>query len=83
MKPAKVNLLIDWASFIALLGLVTTGWILYVTLPPGSRGREFLGLTRHEWGDVHFAVALTFLGLIGYHLFLHWNWIKAMHHSRG
>lgn len=47
----------------------------------GGRGpvevRELLGLGRHDWGDVHFVLALLFLFLILVHLYLHWTWIKT------
>lgn len=47
----------------------------------GGRGpvevRDWLGLARHQWGDVHFVLAIIFVVLILIHLVLHWNWIKA------
>jgi hypothetical protein len=47
----------------------------------GGRGpqeiREFLSMTRHEWGDIHFIFSIIFIVLILIHLVLHWNWIKA------
>jgi len=36
-----------------------------------------LGLGRHDWGDIHFLLALTFVLLILVHLILHWTWIKT------
>lgn len=35
------------------------------------------GLSRHEWGDVHFWMATTMLGVIAVHLYLHCKWILA------
>jgi hypothetical protein len=45
---------------------------------PGSgQIQQLLGLGRHDWGDVHFVLALLFLLLILVHLVLHWTWIKT------
>ncbi len=47
----------------------------------GGRGpaevKDLLGLGRHDWGDVHFVLALLFVRLILTHLCLHWTWIKT------
>jgi len=47
---------------------------------PPVETRDFaslLGLGRHDWGDIHFVLALVFIGLILLHLILHWTWIKT------
>ena len=33
-------------------------------------------MTRHEWGAIHFYLALVFVVLMVVHIVLHWNWIK-------
>ncbi len=47
----------------------------------GGRGpvevKDLLGLGRHDWGDVHFVLALLFVLLILVHIVLHWTWIKT------
>lgn len=94
MPKIKVwlNMAVNALSFVFLLSLISTGMILQFTLPPGSgskaagmhRGaaggavREFLGQTRHEWGDIHFIMALIFTGLLAAHLILHWNWLRGV-----
>jgi hypothetical protein len=45
--------------------------------PGGEQVKQLLGLGRHDWGDIHFILALVFLGLILVHLVLHWTWIKT------
>ena len=35
----------------------------------------WLGLDRHQFGDIHFIIALCFLALLLLHLILHWGWI--------
>ena len=39
--------------------------------------KQLLGLGRHDWGDVHFVLALTFVLLILVHIVLHWTRIKT------
>jgi hypothetical protein len=36
------------------------------------------GLTRHEWGDVHFWTALILMATLSLHLVLHWRWIVSV-----
>lgn len=71
------NVVIDLMSFIFLMVLLLTGLLIHYVLLPGSHGSSFLGLTRHEWGDIHFWVALLFVAVILYHLLLHLTWIKG------
>jgi len=34
-------------------------------------------MTRHEWGAVHFYLAILFVALMVVHIILHWTWIKC------
>lgn len=92
MRRTTLNFIVDLISFVDLLLLAVTGAIMKWVLPPGSggghgygfrRGRDpgevkaLLGLDRHDWGDIHFVLALLFLILILLHLILHWTWIKT------
>ena len=91
MRRSTLNFIIDSAALIFLLGLGGTGCILKWILPPGSggegqgahggRGGEHIkalwSLGRHDWGDIHFYLAICFLVLMGVHIFLHWGWIKG------
>ena len=45
--------------------------------PGGGQVRQLLGLGRHDWGDVHFVLAVVFVSLILVHIVLHWTWIKT------
>lgn len=90
MKRVRVNFWIDLTSFLTVLFLGLTGYIMRYVLPPGTgglgrgfhggRGREeiqyFLSLTRHEWGSVHFYAAIIFLILMLAHIIMHLTWIK-------
>jgi len=89
MKRSTLNFIVDLAAFLDLLGIIFIGFIMEYILPPGTggcgqeisggRGREhikdFWSMTRHEWGDVHFILALLFIVLITAHVLLHWAWI--------
>jgi hypothetical protein len=90
MKRVTVNFVVDLVSFVDLLGLAFTGIIMKYILPPGTGGcgrllsggwgrehiKELWSMTRHEWGRIHFYLALLFVALIVVHIILHWSWIK-------
>jgi len=90
MKRTTWNMLIDALAFVAFVLLASTGFLLTYQLPPGSGGRDLLaagqhaagkdvnllwGMTRHEWGEVHYWLAIAILAIMAVHLLLHWKWI--------
>lgn len=91
MKRSTINFVVDLAGFLVLLCLVITGSIVHWVLPPGTGGRgrelsggqgreqvkELLGMGRHDWGDIHLWLGITFVVLMAVHLILHWSWIKC------
>ena len=91
MRKATINFTVDLLCLAALLALTFTGVVIKYVLPPGTGGRhrrlaggraaeeveDLWLMTRHEWGSVHFYLALAFLVLIAIHVVLHWQWIKA------
>jgi hypothetical protein len=92
MKRVNLNFGIDLVAFFALLMLISTGLLIEFRLPPGSGGHEpyghgwralerptpvIWGMTRHQWGEIHFWIAMTFSLLLAFHLVLHWKWIVA------
>ncbi|MBN1392901.1 MAG: DUF4405 domain-containing protein [Sedimentisphaerales bacterium] len=91
MSRNAVNFILDLVSFLILLGLTFTGYIIKYVLPPGTGGtgrilhdgsgqgiyiEELWSMTRHEWGSIHFYMAIVFVGLMITHIILHWKWIK-------
>jgi len=88
MKRATLNFIIDLIGFIDLLGMVITGMIMMYVLPPGTGGGGFRGgrgpepatlllsLSRHQWGKIHYCLALVFIVLMTAHILLHWTWVK-------
>ena len=93
MRKAHLNFIVDALGLIFFFFIISSGLILEFILPPGSGslseehvtgfrgGRPVLllwGLSRHQWGNLHFYVSLAFLALMAFHLFLHWRWVWAM-----
>lgn len=77
MKTANLIKLTDLLSFIVLITMISTGAFLKFTLPPRSGGASVWGLTRHEWGDLHFYLSIAFLVLMTLHLLVHIRYIKS------
>jgi hypothetical protein len=92
MKRSTFISLVDVLAFISFVLLLSTGFLMRYVLPPGSGGVESFGggrgaglrpvalvwgLTRHEWGGLHFWFSVAFLLLIGVHLAIHWKWITV------
>lgn len=86
-NKTMLNFWIDAISLINLLLLMATGSVLKYVLPHGSRAcsREksllLANMTRHEWGDIHFLLALLFSVLMIWHIVRHWDWIKSVIHK--
>jgi hypothetical protein len=90
IKRATINFIVDLISFLDLVGLTCTGLIMKYVLPPGTGGcgrllhggpgrahiRTLWSMSRHEWGSIHYALAVIFLALMVVHIILHWSWIK-------
>jgi len=85
MKRNTVNFWIDLVSFVVFFVLAFTGLLIYYALPPcgsctGSGCTEENALTlwgfgRHEFGRVHFYLALMTVTLVVIHICLHWTWV--------
>ncbi len=79
MKRSILNIIIDALAAAVMLGMIATGIIIRFTLPPGSgRVLGVWGLTRHQWGDLHFWVALAAVAIVVLHLALHWTWVVSV-----
>lgn len=79
MNRILINFITDALSALCVLSMIGTGIILRFSLPPGTnRSLSLWGLTRHQWGDIHFWLALATVGIILIHLVLHWTWIVSV-----
>ncbi|GEM_PF-1796707 len=76
MKKSAYNFVVDTILTFLFLSMVSTGILMYL-FPRGLGRTAVLGLTRHEWGDIHMTVSILFLIFIAAHLVLHYNWEKA------
>ena len=76
MKRNTVNFIIDLLSLVVMWGLVTTGLLARYVMPPGTgHWLTLYGMNRHEWGTVHFWLAVGLCGLALVHVWLHWQWV--------
>jgi uncharacterized membrane protein len=71
--------LVDFVMFVSALGTIVTGVVLWLCVGKGPTGQKFfLGLHRHEWGDLHTFFSLAFVVLVVVHLIQHWGWIRIV-----
>ncbi|MGC9057297.1 MAG: DUF4405 domain-containing protein [Candidatus Saccharicenans sp.] len=81
MNRNRWRYLVDSLLFISLVGMVIIGILMVLVIPKGREANEgakyFLGLHRHEWGNIHFYLATAFVVLIVIHLAFNWSWIKC------
>ena len=74
MKKSKLITLVDISAFISFIFVVSTGVLMRYVLPPRSgQSIEILGMSRHEWGDIHFYITFIFLVILSIHLLIHWR----------
>ena len=79
MRKTNVNFVVDAAAFVAFVLLTASGVLLRYVLPPGSgRFSTLWGMDRHDWGRIHFWIAVFLLVALALHLFLHWRWVVSV-----
>lgn len=71
-------------EYILLPGSGRLGTEGFGSAPGGMRRPIVLlwGLTRHEWGNIHYWTAIVLMAALSLHLVLHWKWIVAMVRGR-
>ncbi len=77
MKRDKVNFIVGLISLIVLLALMTSGAIIAWPHENGPNETNPLGVSRHDWGNIHLWLGATFIVLMLVHIVLHWEWIKS------
>lgn len=83
LNKANLIKLVDIAAFISFVFVVSTGILMRYVLPPRSgQATEIFGMSRHEWGDVHFYITSLFLAILSIHLILHWHFIQNLFQGR-
>ncbi len=78
MKQSKLIKLVDLLSFVSLTLMLSTGIFLRFILPPRSGGDTVWGLSRHQWGDLHYYLSVLFLFFMSAHLIMHVKFIKTV-----
>ena len=88
MTKSKLNLVIDALLLLCIAAIAGIGLLMKYVLVPGyqrwviyNRNVELLfwGLGRHDWGAIHFVIALVFLALLILHVVLHWGMIVGIY----
>jgi hypothetical protein len=81
MNKNPLKFIIDLMLFVDILSISIIGLILAFIIPRGGQkqsGSLFLGLARHDWGDIHLYLSLILLFLIVLHITLNWSWVVHM-----
>src|SRR5690554_5905022 len=79
MKKPTRDLIMDTLSFTSFSFLASSG--LLIKFFP-RQGVTIWGMNRHTWNEVHFWLALIFVGIILVHLAQHWKWIVSVVRGR-
>jgi hypothetical protein len=83
MSKSTVNFLVDAVALAAIMLLSATGALIHYVLPPGSgHFSQLWGMDRHQWGQIHFWLAVVLLSTLALHLLLHWRWVVCMVRGR-
>jgi hypothetical protein len=78
MKRKTLRLAVDVTAFGLFVLLTATGVLMRYVLPPGSgRFSVLWGMNRHDWGALHFWIAVAFMGSLAVHLLLNWRWVTS------
>lgn len=87
MDKPRLNFVVDAIMFMLLMAIVGLGLLMKFVLIPGRErwakyGRNvelsLFGWDRHDWGAIHFYLAVALLGVLIFHLILHWQMIVAL-----
>lgn len=72
----STNYWLNLVSFIVMVGLAATGGLIHFVLPPGTgHWQTLFGLGRHDFGQVHFYLAVAAVLMLALHILLHWSWL--------
>lgn len=87
IQKSKLNIIIDIILLVLLVLMAGFGFLIkYVLLPGIQRNSkyganidlEFLGMDRHQWGNIHLIISIIFIALIILHIILHWDMILCI-----
>ena len=78
LKKNTLKYFIDILLFIDMSSIAALGLLLGFVIPQGKvhpSDKYFLGIHRHEWGDIHLYLSLFLLVLLVFHIWFNWAWI--------
>ncbi len=89
MRRTNLNFVVDLLLLLVCGGLLLTGLVIRFILPPGTGmrhaaehghggGLTLFGLGRHDFGDIHFWLAVVAISLFVLHVALHWSWVCSV-----
>jgi hypothetical protein len=87
MNRSRLNFLIDIVMTVLMAAVAGLGFLINWVLIPGEERPAvygsrvdlyWLGLDRHEWGDVHLALGVALLVLLVLHVALHWSQVAGI-----
>jgi hypothetical protein len=61
---------------MTLIGILM-GFVLPTGPVSSESSKYFLGLHRHQWGNIHAYLSIAFVVLIVIHIILNWKWVTA------
>ena len=70
--------MIDALLFMDICSIGVIGLLLAFVIPEGramAGSKYFLGLHRHDWGDIHLYLSLLLITLLIFHIWFNWTWI--------
>jgi hypothetical protein len=76
MKKNTLKYIIAMSLYVDVGALAIVGLLLGFVIPRGMPQGTFLGLHRHQWGDIHLFLAMMLIGLLVLHLWVGWAWIE-------
>jgi hypothetical protein len=84
MNRTNLLSLFNYLLFLSTCALISTGLALEIRFERGGQARTLLaGLSRHDWAELHYILALSFIVLSLAHLALNWSWVvKAATHGK-
>jgi hypothetical protein len=79
MRKNDWKFIINGLMFVDICSIAVIGLIMAFVIPPGKSpdvSKYFLGLHRHQWGDLHLYLSLALLLFLVVHLWFNWTWIQ-------
>jgi hypothetical protein len=76
-KPLVLSLA-NAALYLVTCALIGTGLLLELRMDDEDGSVQLLGMAQDDWGEIHLAIAISFVALAVLHLLLNRGWIKAL-----